>query len=487
MAFDRSATEAAAKEEKAASRSQEQGPDDEPRPHGRRAAHRAGGALPGLAQRRKAAVTRYPRPRRPAGRAGAGRGPPRRARPPSAPGRPCRRRRPAAGWPRASAAEPRSERAALPSAVPTSTTRSPSSSTASPTRSPRSCGAGWLTGERDGPRPRRLTGAQKAAVFILHMGKDRSAEVLRSMRESEVAEIMAEVARMRTVNSTVVEEVVGEFKEMAEAKVTITAGGLELARTPAGGEPRRRQGHRDPRPGHGLADRAALRVPAPGRPPPGAVVHPGRAPPDDRPRPRLHDARPGGHGHERPGRGRSSATSPCAWRSWTAPAPRSSPTSSRCWSASCRRCCSPASCRRSAGCRASSTSSTGPTGPPSASSSKGLENNDSELADEVRQRMFVFEDIAGLDDRSIQLVLRQVDSKELAVALKGVRPGGPQRHHPQHVGAGRAPTSSRRSTCSAPSGSRPSKRRRAPSSGSSGRSRSRASWSSVRSADEFVE
>jgi flagellar motor switch protein FliG len=52
---------------------------------------------------------------------------------------------------------------------------------------------------------------------------------------------------------------------------------------------------------------------------------------------------------------------------------------------------------------------------------EGLENNDSELADEVRQRMFVFEDIAGLDDRSIQLVLRQVDSKELAVALKGVR------------------------------------------------------------------
>jgi flagellar motor switch protein FliG len=52
---------------------------------------------------------------------------------------------------------------------------------------------------------------------------------------------------------------------------------------------------------------------------------------------------------------------------------------------------------------------------------EGLENKDSELADEVRQRMFVFEDIAGLDDRSIQLVLRQVDSKELAVALKGVR------------------------------------------------------------------
>ena len=34
--------------------------------------------------------------------------------------------------------------------------------------------------------------------------------------------------------------------------------------------------------------------------------------------------------------------------------------------------------------------------------------------------MFVFEDIQGLDDRSIQLVLRSVDAKELAVALKGV-------------------------------------------------------------------
>src|SRR5438270_809793 len=146
-------------------------------------------------------------------------------------------------------------------------------------------------------RDRTLTGAQKAAVFILHMGKERSAEVLRSMRETEVADIMAEVARMRTVNSTVVEEVVGEFKEMADAKVTVTAGGVEslvdiLNRS----------------------DRATERL----------IL-------------------------------------------------------------------------------------------------EGLENRDSELADEVRQRMFVFEDIAGLDDRSIQLVLRQVDSKELAVALKGVR------------------------------------------------------------------
>jgi len=38
----------------------------------------------------------------------------------------------------------------------------------------------------------------------------------------------------------------------------------------------------------------------------------------------------------------------------------------------------------------------------------------------VRNRMFVFEDITNLDDRAVQMVLRSVDAKELAVALKGV-------------------------------------------------------------------
>jgi len=52
---------------------------------------------------------------------------------------------------------------------------------------------------------------------------------------------------------------------------------------------------------------------------------------------------------------------------------------------------------------------------------EGLEQRDRSLADEVRAQMFMFEDIRMLDDRSVQLVLRQVDSKELATALKGVR------------------------------------------------------------------
>lgn len=47
-----------------------------------------------------------------------------------------------------------------------------------------------------------------------------------------------------------------------------------------------------------------------------------------------------------------------------------------------------------------------------------LEIEEPELADEIRRKMFVFEDILSLDDRSIQRVLREVENNELATALK---------------------------------------------------------------------
>lgn len=49
-----------------------------------------------------------------------------------------------------------------------------------------------------------------------------------------------------------------------------------------------------------------------------------------------------------------------------------------------------------------------------------LEEEDPELAEEIKKKMFVFEDIVMLDDRSIQKVMREVDSQELAKALKSV-------------------------------------------------------------------
>lgn len=48
-----------------------------------------------------------------------------------------------------------------------------------------------------------------------------------------------------------------------------------------------------------------------------------------------------------------------------------------------------------------------------------LEIEDTDLAEEIRKRMFVFEDILSLDNRSIQRFLREVENNQLAVALKG--------------------------------------------------------------------
>lgn len=50
---------------------------------------------------------------------------------------------------------------------------------------------------------------------------------------------------------------------------------------------------------------------------------------------------------------------------------------------------------------------------------ESLEIEEPELADEIRKKMFVFEDILLLDDRSIQRVLRDVDNNDLGIALKG--------------------------------------------------------------------
>jgi flagellar motor switch protein FliG len=48
-----------------------------------------------------------------------------------------------------------------------------------------------------------------------------------------------------------------------------------------------------------------------------------------------------------------------------------------------------------------------------------LEMDDPDLAEQIKRQMFVFEDIILLDDRGVQLVLREVESKDLALALKG--------------------------------------------------------------------
>lgn len=50
---------------------------------------------------------------------------------------------------------------------------------------------------------------------------------------------------------------------------------------------------------------------------------------------------------------------------------------------------------------------------------QSLEDSNQDLASEVKQRMYTFDDLIVLDDKSIRRVLKEIDSKELAIALKG--------------------------------------------------------------------
>lgn len=50
---------------------------------------------------------------------------------------------------------------------------------------------------------------------------------------------------------------------------------------------------------------------------------------------------------------------------------------------------------------------------------EAMEEQDPELAEEIKKRLFMFDDIIALDDRSLQRVLREIDLKDLGLALKG--------------------------------------------------------------------
>jgi flagellar motor switch protein FliG len=50
---------------------------------------------------------------------------------------------------------------------------------------------------------------------------------------------------------------------------------------------------------------------------------------------------------------------------------------------------------------------------------EGVSLKDAQLAQQIRDLMFVFEDVVGLDDKSVQRLLREVEIKTLALALKG--------------------------------------------------------------------
>ncbi|MGH9017354.1 MAG: flagellar motor switch protein FliG [Acidimicrobiales bacterium] len=75
-----------------------------------------------------------------------------------------------------------------------------------------------------------LTGSQKAAVVLAQLDTDRSTKILRSMSEHEVVDLMSTMATLPTLGPDDVRRVLSEFSMHATAAVQVGQGGVDVAR-----------------------------------------------------------------------------------------------------------------------------------------------------------------------------------------------------------------------------------------------------------------
>jgi flagellar motor switch protein FliG len=263
-----------------------------------------------------------------------------------------------------------------------------------------------------------MTGLRKAAILLVRMGKEYSTKVLTGMSDTEVEELSAEIARLGRLDPVVVDDVMDEFYAMATTRNAGT-GGMEYARelleASLGSEraqlvldrlqasmndmPFNFLSHADPRQllsyvQHEHPQTIAL-----------VLAHIPSA---------LASSILAGLSPE--------VQSEVAHR--IAVMDRTSPDVIRQVEQSLRR-------KLSAVLQPDELSTVGGLEPlidiinrsdrtTERLILEALEARNPEIAEEVRRRMFMFEDIVELDDRSVQLVLRQVEPADLATALKGV-------------------------------------------------------------------
>lgn len=262
-------------------------------------------------------------------------------------------------------------------------------------------------------------GLRKAAVLLLQMGKEGSAKLMARLRENEVEALSAEIVRLGTVDRSVTSAVLEEFHAMARARKHIAHGGMDYARDllvqTLGADraeeivgrlsasmleaPFRSLQRADPR--------QVLSFLAEEHPQTIALVV-AHMPAQ------LASMVLSGLSAER--------QSDVALR--VATMSRTSPEVVRKVEAIIER-------KVSSLLQPSDLSTIGGVKPlvdiinrsdriTERSILEGLAERAPDLADEVRSQMFMFDDLVNIDDRSVQLLLRQVEPVDLATALKGV-------------------------------------------------------------------
>ena len=80
------------------------------------------------------------------------------------------------------------------------------------------------------PQPKAMSGARKAAIVMMTLGEEVSSRLFKHLQEDEIERIAREVASLGKVGPEVGEQVLNEFHEMAAASEYITSGGVEHAR-----------------------------------------------------------------------------------------------------------------------------------------------------------------------------------------------------------------------------------------------------------------
>ncbi|MGI5169948.1 flagellar motor switch protein FliG [Spirillospora sp. CA-253888] len=264
-----------------------------------------------------------------------------------------------------------------------------------------------------------MSGLRKAAVLLVQMGKEDSAKVLSQLREAEVEELSAEIVRLGAVQPEIAGEVLTEFRDMATAHRYVGQGGMDFARELLEASLGRERASE-------IVDRlSASLVDLPfsflQRADPRQVLsfvqdeHPQLI--------ALVLAHLPAHLASQILSGLSAGLqADVAHR--IAVMDRTSPDIIRQVEALLER-------KLSSVLQPADLSAVGGLQPlvdiinradrvTERLILEGLEGRSPELAEEVRSRMFMFEDIVHLDDRAVQLVVRQVETADLATALKGV-------------------------------------------------------------------
>jgi flagellar motor switch protein FliG len=264
-----------------------------------------------------------------------------------------------------------------------------------------------------------MTGLRKAAVLLVQIGKEHSATVLKSLTESEIEELTAEIAQLQGIEPDIAEAVLGEFKQLAAARHYFAQGGLKYAKEVL-------EASLGPEKAAAILERlSALSIEMPfeflQRVDPQMVLS------------YLQEEHPQTItlvlAHMLPEQAAAVLSglpepvqADIAHR--LAVMDRTSPDIVKQVESQLQR-------RLSTVLQPREYSAVGGLTPlvdiinhsdrnTERLILEGLAALDSDLADEVRARMFMFEDIGTLDDRTVQILMRHIDLKELALALKGV-------------------------------------------------------------------